>query len=295
MKDRSLRNARHGFQTRLLREERADCPAPVPPDGILRLIYYPGPLGDMSAYLSPPADGSCKQPAVLWLPGEFRSSLTDLPWAPAPPHNDQSARAFREAGIVTMYPSLRGGNDNPGVVEGFFGEVDDVLAAADYLAHLNYVDPERIYLGGHSTGGTLALLAAECSDRFRAVFSFGPIEDVCCYEADRLPFDVTIAMECELRAPVRWLHAIQCRTFIFEGTRRSNYSSLQALAHADHPECVDFIPVEDADHFSLLAPITALIAQKILADTGPEAGLVFSQEECAAAMSGTEADVRDQP
>ena len=74
-----------------------------------------------------------------------------------------------------MFPSLRGGNDNPGVREGFFGEVDDVLAAAEYLSKQAFVDPQRIYLGGHSTGGTLVLLVAECSGRFRAVFSFGPV------------------------------------------------------------------------------------------------------------------------
>jgi predicted esterase len=73
-----------------------------------------------------------------------------------------------------MFPSLRGGNDNPGVKEGFWSEVDDVLAATDYLAQQDFVDPQRIYLGGHSSGGTPVLLAAECSDRYRAVFSFGP-------------------------------------------------------------------------------------------------------------------------
>ena len=74
-----------------------------------------------------------------------------------------------------MYPSLRGGNNNPGHMESFFGEVDDVLAARALLAKLPYVDPERIYLGGHSTGGTLALLVAECSGAFRGVFAFGPV------------------------------------------------------------------------------------------------------------------------
>ena len=37
-----------------------------------------------------------------------------------------------------------------------------------FLAAQPYVDPARIYLGGHSTGGTLALLVAECSETFRA-------------------------------------------------------------------------------------------------------------------------------
>lgn len=77
-----------------------------------------------------------------------------------------------------MSPSLRGGNTNPGVKEGFLGEVDDVLAAANYFEKQKYVDPKRIYLGGHSTGGTLVLLVSEGSPRFRAVFSFGPAGDV---------------------------------------------------------------------------------------------------------------------
>ena len=81
-----------------------------------------------------------------------------------------------------MFPSLRGGNDNPGKKEGFLGEVNDVLAASEFLSRQEYVDPDRIYLGGHSTGGTLALLVAASTDKYRAVFSFGPNDDV-----ERLP------------------------------------------------------------------------------------------------------------
>src|SRR5205085_2693378 len=99
-------------------------------------------------------------------------------WQDEPPQNDQTASAYRKAGIATMFPSLRGGNDNPGFKESLFGEVDDVLAAREYLARQDFVDPKRIYLGGHSTGGTLVLLAAASTDQFRAVFSFGPVDDI---------------------------------------------------------------------------------------------------------------------
>src|SRR5262245_65351301 len=131
-------------------------------------------------------------------------------------------------------PSLRGGNDNPGVKEGFFGEVDDVLAAADFLAKQEYVDPKRIYLGGHSTGGTLVLLVAECSDRFRAVFSFGPIDTVARYGPEYLPFDTCNPREIELRSPGRWLAMIKSPTFVFEGTLQGNIRSLKVMARSSN-------------------------------------------------------------
>jgi dipeptidyl aminopeptidase/acylaminoacyl peptidase len=56
--------------------------------------------------------------------------------------------------------------------------VDDVIVATEYLRAQPHVDPDRIYLGGHSTGGTLVQLVAASSDQYRAVFSFGPMDDV---------------------------------------------------------------------------------------------------------------------
>lgn len=50
--------------------------------------------------------------------------------------------------------------------------MDDVLAAAAALAPQPYADAEQIYLGGHKTGATLALLATEVSSQFAALFAF---------------------------------------------------------------------------------------------------------------------------
>ncbi len=176
----SLAEARKGFQTKVVRKDSDREPVPQPPPRLFRVVRYESPAGKLAAYLTPdPKDGK-KHPAIIWITGGDCNSIGPV-WEPAPPSNDQTASAFRRAGVVMMFPSLRGGNDNPGVKEGFFGEVDDILAAADFLAKQEFVDPQRIYLGGHSTGGTLVLLTAECSDRFRAVFSFGPVEDVAGY------------------------------------------------------------------------------------------------------------------
>jgi hypothetical protein len=40
-----------------------------------------------------------------------------------------------------------------------------------------------------------------------------------------------------------------------------------------------FYPVRGADHFSILAPTTRLIAGKILRDDGPAANIAFTEEE----------------
>ncbi|MGB8352409.1 MAG: prolyl oligopeptidase family serine peptidase [Chthoniobacteraceae bacterium] len=281
----NLTKARSGFVTKLVRKEKIGEPVEEPPANLFRLVKYVSPGGSMSAYVSPAPAAGGKHPAIIWIVGGFSNSIGRVAWTPRPTDNDQSASAFREAGIVMMYPSLRGGNDNPGVKECFYGEVDDVLAAADYLSKLDYVDPNRIYLGGHSTGGTLALLVAESRNRFRAVFAFGPVSDVRSYGADVIPFDTTNPREAELRAPGNWLQAIRTPTFVFEGTEQpGNIVSLRILQHSTHNPVIQFLPVEGATHFSTLAPVTHLIAAKILHDDDAVVNIGFTEEDLAKAM-----------
>src|SRR5262245_35711111 len=177
----SLAEARRGFQTKLIRRESAGESVPEPPSDLFRIVRYDSPVGKLAALLSlDPKDGK-KYPAIIWITGGDCNTIDDGIWKSLPADFDQTswaANAFRQAGIVMMFPTLRGGNDNPGFKEGLFGEVDDVLAASDFLSKQPFVDPQRIYLGGLSTGGTLVLLVAASSDRFRAVFSFGPADDV---------------------------------------------------------------------------------------------------------------------
>ena len=276
----TLLQARAGFKTKLLRQEKGSEAVPMPPANLFQVVQYDSPLvGKLAAYVSqPPKDGK-KHPAIIWIFGGFGNDIGATPWEPADPDNDQSASAFRKAGIVMMYPSLRGGNLNPGVQEGFFGEVNDVIAAVDYLAKQPFVDPKRIYLGGHSTGGTLALLVSESTDKFRAVFAFGAIDDVEGYGADSLVFDLSNRKELELRAPVRYLDAIKSPTFAFEGDMGGNSTSLETMkAKTTNPFFHGFI-VENVSHFSILAPIMPLLAQKIGGDTGDACNITISPEE----------------
>lgn len=279
----SLVEARKGFQTRLVRKGNANEPVATPPPKVFRTVQYEAPLGRNSAYLTPdPKDGKLR-PAIIWITGGDCNTIGDV-WSPAPVSNDQTAAAYRQEGIVMMFPSLRGGNRNPGTIEGFLGEVDDVIAAADYLAKQPHVDPTRIYLGGHSTGGTLALLVAECSGQFRAVFSFGPADDVDNYGPEYTPFDVNSPREVALRSPGRWLHTITSPTFVFEGAMKGNIDSLDAMANSCRNTQVRFFPVRGGSHFDILAPLNRMIAQKILRDEGPTCTIVIDAADVTLAM-----------
>ncbi len=276
----SLTDARRGFKTTLRpSKEKADKePAAKPPEELFQRVKYDAAPGKLVAYLTPDPKDEKKHPAIVWITGGDCNSIDEGCWREGPAGNDQSACAYRKAGIVMMFPALRGGNDNPGAKEGFLGEVDDVLAAAAFLRKQPYVDPDRIYLGGHSTGGTMALLTAECSDRFRAVFSFGPTDDVLGYGFGFNPFSIADPKELLLRSPARWLHAIKSPTFVIEGAG-GNASALRAMADANKNAKVQFFAVKGANHFDVLAPTNRLIAEKIVKDTGPACGLELTAAE----------------
>ena len=268
---RSLAEARQGQDAALVGAKRQIGAAPVPPPGILELVRYPAPKGETSGYLTPaPADGT-KRPAIVWVTGGDLS-LGNV-WSPQPADNDQSAKAFRDAGLMVFYPSLRGLNGNPGEGEGFYGEVDDLVAAANWLKQQPGVDPQRIYLGGHSSGGTLVLLAAEYGGPWKGVFAFGPVADPAVYgDAIPLPIAPDNQAALRLRQPYRWLHAITMPTYIIEGTG-GNIDDLRDMERRNNNGNLHFITASGCDHFSVLTPVSKKIAAAIVADKVDAAAL----------------------
>jgi acetyl esterase/lipase len=287
-----LLSARRGFTTRILPSSyTADGPCSPPPPGVFDLVRYPSPIGALAALLTPdPKDGK-RHPAMLWAHGGF-GGIGDFLWKSAPVRNDQSARAFREAGMVQMSPSWRGENDNPGRFELFYGEVDDLLAARDYLASLPYVDPERIYLGGHSSGGTLILLAAASTSKFRAAFSFGGTPDIGRVVSDgrgygNTPFNCASRQEGRLRSPIYFAGAIKRPTFYLEGERSAPLDEVREMKRrADEAGApLEISIVKGGTHFDILDPLTRLVAGKILEDTGPSCSIQITEREVEAAYA----------
>lgn len=266
--DSSLAEARKGFQTKLTKQlEDKDQPV-KPPEG-MSLVSYDAPTGKGNAYITHPPSSEGRHPAIVWITGGFPcGGASESTFEPGDFDNDQSAYQFREEGVITFYPSLRGSFGVPGRQEQFLGEVDDVLAAVDYLRSREDVDPDRVFLGGHSTGGTLALLVSAMPNEFRAVFSFGPVARPSDYGASVLPFDINSPAENLVRSPIEHLDGIETPTFVFEGDTDANTDSLEEIREATNNRAVKCAVVPGADHFGYIRPLNRVLARSIADDDG---------------------------
>jgi dipeptidyl aminopeptidase/acylaminoacyl peptidase len=260
----SFVEARRSFRTQLHERPRSrGGPPAAPPGKMFERVKYPAPGGPLWAYLTPdPGDGK-KRPAVVWVHGGFDYSIDGWVFERGERANDQSAAGFREAGLVLLLPSFRGANDNPGRSELLYGEVDDLLAAVAFARSLPYVD--GVYLGGHSTGGTLALLAAAAGAEVKAVLSLGPIDWIEDYGVSP-PFAAGDAREWRMRSPLPWMADIRVPTLIVEG-EGGNTSAARALGRGHRAVRVKIVPGHD--HFTVIAPVVDALARKLLAGEDP--------------------------
>lgn len=257
-----LLSERAGFTMVLNTQETTNEAMPTPPTDIFKIVKYKTALDDMSAYFSQlKMTENEKRPAIIWFMGGFTTnSPGDYLWTDTEADNEQSARVYRNYGIVMMFPTLRGGTKlNPGVVEQFYGEVNDVISAGKYL---NHIDPERVYLGGHSTGGTLALLVAEATGIFAGVISLGPTSDH--YGKNRANFARTDE-EIRLRSPKNFLSYISKPTYIVEGEfagagRLKGIQDYDAVKPNSH---IQTTLVTGANHFNVIHSVNILFAKAI--------------------------------
>ena len=285
--DEDFRNVYSNFKSNIVLDTfEGDGKPATPPADVFSLIYYKADDGEMAAFLSPdPKDGK-KHPAVIWLIGGYGGiGNDDYFWRDQAPENDQTGSAFRKAGIVMMIPSFRGENNNPGTYDMFHGEIKDLESAREYLASIPYVDPNRIYVVGHSTGGTRVLLGNEYSNGFRAAFSLGGIPDLelrIKYGKMRvdIPFDQKNPEEFKIRSPRTYIKSIKSPTFYFEGEDDfwPEFNEVQNIANDNNVPFKTY-SIRGGDHFNIITPVTQMIAEKILNDTGEKTNIDFSKED----------------
>lgn len=267
-----LAATRKQFKTKLLvHNQQKEKPA-TPPKDLFSVLSFPTEIGNMDAYVSKIPDDGKLHPAIIWLTGGFGNGLDEV-WVPQQPDYDETADIFRRKGLITMYPAQRGGNMSPGYEESFYGEIDDIIAARDFLAKQKGIDSNRIYIGGHSTGGTKALLVVESTNKFRAAFCFGPVSSALLY-GDYLTYDMDNKQENILRAPGAWMKDIVTPTFILEGDAKdSNIDELKLLKKIVDKrgyQHIQFFELKGKNHFTGLQPASEAIAKELMADTGKE-------------------------
>ncbi len=168
------------------------------------------------------------------------------------------SQPYRDAGFVVMSPILRGENGQSGNFTMYYDEVEDVVAAAEYLRNLPYVDARRVFVAGHSAGGTLALLTALAYDHFRAAASFSGSPDQLAFFNNTpdmrgwAPFDVSNTRELEMRSPLAFASYFKCPLRIFYGAREPRWFQLasQRTAEVAKQNHVDAEAVQVAgDHY----------------------------------------------
>jgi formylglycine-generating enzyme required for sulfatase activity/dienelactone hydrolase len=247
--DEDYAQARSRFQTKLIHRGPSpqEQPMPSPAAGVNVVEYMSGGLR-LKAWLNRLSDEPSKHPAVLCLHGGFAFGAGD--W--------EQSKPYRDAGFVVMMPILRGENGQPGAFSYFYDEVDDVLAAADYLAKQPYVDSKRVFLAGHSVGGTMTLLTAMASKLFRAAASFDGAPYWAVFTDDwGLPFDKSDPREIYLRSPLPYTSSLKCplRIYLHDAERDllGDYFTLltrRMVAMAKNRGMdVDWVAVE-GDHMS---------------------------------------------
>ena len=241
--------ARKKFKTKLevpMAAPQQTLPMNLPPEAE-ELVFQSGDLR-LKAWVSrDPADGKGKKPAVLYLHDGFSFGNDD--W-------DQS-KPFRDAGFVVLMPILRGENDQEGNFSLFYDEVDDVLAAADALEKLPYIDGKRMYLAGHSQGGTLTLLTALTTPRFRAAASFSGSPDQSNWSAVRsnmngfvtinadVPYDAENEKESCMRSPLAFAESFKCPVRIYFGDQEAYFKACsEKLAEKAKKKKLDVEAVE---------------------------------------------------
>ena len=180
----TLEEAHKNFKTKIVDGQKTEFvpdgkPGIPPKNSKFSLVNYPTKLGEMPMYITAKENNGKKYPVIIYLNGGFGGiGDSEFGWdEESPKNNYQGAGAFKRDDFVLAIPSARGENANAGKYEMFYGEIEDLEEARKYVASLPYVDPNRIYLVGHSTGGTKALLLSEYSKGFRAVFAMGALPD----------------------------------------------------------------------------------------------------------------------
>ncbi len=204
----TLDDARKVYSTHLVVNTKApqDYVPSAVPSGAKEVTYVSGDLR-LKGWLSTARPGKAA-PAVVFLHGGFAADSDD--WA--------AAQELIKQGYILFMPQLRAENGNVGSFEMFGGEVNDAVAAGIYLQNIPGVDPKRVYVMGHSVGGSLAILTAQMRSPYKASASlsgYARLNEWIDHFARLVPFDLKNSSERAIRDPYLYTSSVQVPLFMF--------------------------------------------------------------------------------
>lgn len=239
---------------------------PTPPDKRFVQIEVPAPDGrKLKALLCKTLEPQRKNPAIIWIRDGFPLGGYDTGvWEPLDIRKDLSAKVYRKEGVVVLYPTFRGGYGNAGDQEGFTGEVDDVQAMRRWLSRQPYVDPQQIYIGGHGSGATLALLAAQNAKEFRACVAFEPVAfPTESYDTPELKALSASEGARDRVSPLKGVKQLTSPTYIFSGDLGGKVDAEKFDAAAKATPFLHVAILEDTDRTDGVGILNQWIAKQI--------------------------------
>lgn len=180
------------------------------------------------------------------------------------------ALPWANAGYVVIQVALPGAIADPERVTG--GEVKRTFAefsaaraglgcVEQVLAYIKQempqVDPRRIAAVGHSSAGTLALLAAESNPEIKACVAFAPCTDVTEFHRDNFAVLETVIPTvrkfCSDYSPINHVDRLQCPIFFFQADDDSVTPVAGAVRFVDaakeKQKLIEFVRVPTGDHY----------------------------------------------
>lgn len=247
---------RQTFQTRLTRRRPAPQPGGMytPPAGVREIEFPSGDLR-LKAWVGLPPNAPERAPLVMFLHGGFAFGPSDY----------TMATPYLDAGYAICTPILRGENGQAGHFSLFYNEVDDVIAATEFMKAKAYIDPEHIYLAGHSVGGTMTMLTGMASTNYRALAPISGSPDQILFTdsgSREAPFDRRNAAEFEMRSPLSFAASFKAPARLYYGTEEDFFrATTQQTALLAQAAGLDVQAVEvPGNHWSA---VPGAIAQSI--------------------------------
>jgi len=180
------------------------------------------------------------------------------------------ALPWANAGYIVIQVALPGAIADPERVTG--GEVKRTFAefsaaraglgcVEQVLAYIKQempqVDPRRIATVGHSSAGTLALLAAESNPEIKACVAFAPCVDVTEFHRDNFTILETVIPTvrkfCSDYSPINHVDRLQCPIFFFQADDDSVTPVAGAIRFVDaakeKQKRIEFVRVPTGDHY----------------------------------------------